>query len=221
MTLTAWRAISSNTGSLYFVAAFFAIATQAVWSATHLTLERLSAAVAVYRHSASSRSPCQLSRRRRSQPLTPAWGGGVVLILGLCLLFFLSLGPVAPAALWALALLLAITNAALFIESAAGRLPALSQVGSLFSWVVMASWWCSAAGSVGVLQSLLVVVLLTLVTLAGHSWSVRAAAGDDDGARHSRAARIWASSGICSCCCWPSTERGRCRRGRSSLRSRS
>ena len=66
-----------------------------------------------------------------SRPLQPAWGGGVVLLLGLSLLFFLSLGSVAPAALWALALLLAIINAALFVESAAGRLPAVSQVGSV------------------------------------------------------------------------------------------
>ncbi len=143
-----------------------------------------------------------------------------MLILGLGLLFFLSLGPVAPAALWALALLLAITNAALFIESAAGRLPALSQVGSLFSWVVMASWWLSAAGSVGVLQSLLVVVGLTLVTLAGHSWSVRARGEASSEALAVRARRCTsASSGTCSCCCSPPTARGRCRRGRSSRRS--
>jgi hypothetical protein len=105
-------------------------------------------------------------------------------------LFFLSLGPVAPAALWALALLLAITNAALFIESAAGRLPLLSQVGSLFSWVVMLSWWASAAGSVGVLQSLLVVVLLTLVTLAGHSWSVHTAQEEASAASFARGAYL-------------------------------
>ena len=110
--------------------------------------------------------------RRASRPLQPAWGGGAVLLLGLGLLFFLSLGPVAPAALWALALLLAITNAALFVESAAGRLPIISQVGSIFSWIVLMTWWARAAGSVGVLPSLLVAVGLTLVTLAGHTWSV-------------------------------------------------
>jgi hypothetical protein len=116
--------------------------------------------------------------RRAGRALEPAWGSGAVLLLGLCLLFFLSAGPVAPGALWALALLLAITNASLFVESAAGRLPTVSHVGSLISWVVLMTWWARAAGTVGVLPSLLVVVGLTLVTLAGHTWSLRATAVD-------------------------------------------
>ena len=86
----------------------------------------------------------------------------------------------APAALWALALLLAIMNAALFVESAAGRLPIVSQVGSVLSWIVLMIWWERAAGSVGVLPSLIVVVGLTLVTLAGHSWSVRSVEADGE-----------------------------------------
>ena len=39
---------TAQRGSLYFIAAFFAIATQAVWSAEHLTLERLGTAVIIY-----------------------------------------------------------------------------------------------------------------------------------------------------------------------------
>ena len=178
VVLTAWRAVASGSGSLYYIAAFFAIATQAVWSAMHLTLERLDTAVAIYVAFGLVSLGVPVVARRMSRPLQPAWGGGVVLLLGLSLLFFLSLGPVAPAALWALALLLAITNAALFIESAAGRLPAVSQVGSLLSWLLMMTWWAQAAGSVGVMPSLMVVVGLTLVTLAGHAWSVRSVGGD-------------------------------------------
>ena len=173
VVLIAWRAVASGSGSLYYIAAFFAIATQAVWSAVHLTLERLDTAVAIYVAFGLVSLGVPVVARRMSRPLQPAWGGGVVLLLGLSLLFFLSLGSVAPAALWALALLLAITNAALFIESAAGRLPTVSQVGSVLSWLLMMTWWSQAAGSVGVLPSLMVVVGLTLVTLAGHAWSVR------------------------------------------------
>ena len=182
VVLIAWRAVASGSGSLYYIAAFFAIATQAVWSAVHLTLERLGTAVAVYVAFGLVSLGVPVVARRMSRPLQPAWGGGVVLLLGLSLLFFLSLGSVAPAALWALALLLAITNAALFIESAAGRLPIVSQVGSVLSWLLMMTWWSQAAGSVGVLPSLMVVVGLTLVTLAGHAWSVRHVDGDGDGA---------------------------------------
>ena len=174
----AWRAATANVGSLYYIAAFFAIATQAVWSAQHLTNERLGTAVLIYTAFGLVSLGVPVAARRAGRALEPAWGGGAVLLLGLCLLFFLSLGSVAPAALWALALLLAIANAALFVESAAGRLPLVSQIGSVFSWLVLMSWWARAAGSVGVLPSLLVVVGLTLVTLAGHSWSVRSSGAE-------------------------------------------
>ena len=174
----AWRAATASVGPLYYIAAFFAIATQAVWSAQHLTNERLGTAVLIYTAFGLVSLGVPVAARRAGRALEPAWGGGAVLLLGLCLLFFLSLGSVAPAALWALALLLAIANAALFVESAAGRLPLVSQIGSVFSWLVLMSWWARAAGSVGVLPSLLVVVGLTLVTLAGHSWSVRSSGAE-------------------------------------------
>jgi uncharacterized membrane protein len=180
IVVIAWRAAASGTGALYFIAAFFAIVTQGVWSAIYLTPGRLDRAIALYTAFGVVALAVPIVARRARCPLEPAWGGGAVLLCGLCLLFFLSLGPVAPAALWALALLLAITNAALFIESAAGRLPAIAQVGSLLSWVLMMTWWSAAAGAVGVLPSLLVVVGLTLVTLAGHCWTVRVAAGDGE-----------------------------------------
>jgi len=86
---------------------------------------------------------------------------------------FLSAGSIAPAALWALALLLAILNAGMFVESASSRIPAVSYAGSLVSWFVLAAWWFRTAGAVGVLPSLAVVTGLTLITLAGHAWTHR------------------------------------------------
>ena len=70
-----------------------------------------------------------------------------------------------------IALLLAILNAGLFIESAAVRMPALSQVGSVLSWAILALWWYRTAGVVGVLPGLAVVTGLTLITLGGHTWA--------------------------------------------------
>jgi len=95
---------------------------------------------------------------------------GAVLIASLALLWFLTTGPVAAPALWGLALLLAVLNAAIFIESAATGLSMLSLTGSAVSWVVLLFWWMRAAGSVGVMPSLLVVVGLTLIMLTGHAW---------------------------------------------------
>ena len=194
----AGRAIMSNHGSLYHVAAFFAIAAQASWSAAHLTLERLGTAVAIYTVFGLVTLGVPIVARRLQRPLQPAWGSGGVVLASLLLLLFIAAGDVAPAALWALALLLAILNAALFVENArsvreppirreavldAGAvrdiravheppLPLVSQVGSVLSWIVLATWWERAAGSVGVLPSLTVLTGLALVTLAGHAWSV-------------------------------------------------
>ena len=178
----AWRAIASRDGALHYIASFFAIATQAVWSANHLTLERLGTAVSIYTIFGVISLAVPIVARRRSRPLQPAWGSGVVQLASLGLLWFLAAGGVAPAALWALALLLAIVNAGLFVESAEGRLPIVSQIGSVLSWVLLMIWWRQAAGAVGVLPSLTVVVGLSLITLAGHAWSVgrqRTATGGD------------------------------------------
>ena len=87
------------------------------------------------------------------------------------MLLFLAAGPRAAAGLWGLAFLLAILNAGLFIESAAGRLPLLSVVGSALSWLVLGVWWGNAAAVVGLLPSLIVLVGLTLVMLGGHAWA--------------------------------------------------
>jgi uncharacterized membrane protein len=167
----AWRAIAGRQGGLYFVAAFFALAAEATWSALHLTTESLHTAVGLYGAFGLFAIGVPIIARRLGRPLEPAYGGGTVLISGLAMLLFLAAGSVAPAAIWGLALLLAILNAALFVESASGRMPAIAIVGGLLSWIVLAIWWWQAAAIVGPLPALLVVVILALVMLAGHAWA--------------------------------------------------
>jgi uncharacterized membrane protein len=181
--LIAARAIYAARGSLYFVAAFFAVAAQAVWSATHLTIERLGTAVGIYTLFGLLALAVPIAARRLERPLEPRWGGGAVLLVSLTLLMFIAAGDVAPAALWALALLLSILNAALFIESGAGALPLVSQAGSVLSWLVLLMWWGRAAASVGVIPSLTVLTGLTLITLAGHAWTVKSAQRLEAGTR--------------------------------------
>ena len=88
-------------------------------------------------------------------------------------------------------LLLAILEAGVFIESAAGDLPMLSAVGALLSWLVLGVWWNRAAAVVGLLPSLLAVIGLTLIMLVGHAWAhaqirrrIGEAATATDGFRH-------------------------------------
>ena len=109
----------------------------------------------------------------------------------------------APEAVWALALLLAILNAGLFIEGAASALPLVSLVGSTLSWIVLAVWWWHAAGSVGVLPSLMVLTGMTLLTLGGYAWARRQATGRRTSAGTAAGfatASISASSDTSFCC---------------------
>jgi len=166
----AYRAIADRRGALHFVAAFFTIAAQAIWSSAHLDVDRLGTAVAIYGTFGLLATVIPVLARAIGRPLEPRAGNGLVLIASLGLLLFLSLGTISPAALWALALLLAILNAGLFIESGSGGLPLVSVAGSLVSWIVLASWWMRAGAAVGVIASLAVLTGLTLVTFAGHAW---------------------------------------------------
>jgi uncharacterized membrane protein len=170
VVVIAWRAIADRRGDLYFIAAFFMVAAQGIWSSTHLDIDRLGTAVAVYGAFGLLSTMVPLVARSIGRPLEPRTGGGLVLIASLALLLFLSLGNVSAAALWALALLLAILNAGLFIESGFAGLPFVSVAGSLLSWIVLASWWARAGAAVGVVPSLTVLIGLTLVTFAGHAW---------------------------------------------------
>ena len=194
VVLIVWRTFAGATGLPYFVAAFFALATEAAWSAKYLTPETLPQGLATYAAFAALYLGVPQLARRRGRPLQPEAGGGVVLILSLALLLYLANGSLASTGLWGLAFLLAILNAALFIESAAASLPMLALVGSLLSWLVLLSWWSEAAATVGLLSSLLVVVGLALVMVGGHMWALRHAprpADEAEGAREAFGQGLW------------------------------
>ena len=110
--------------------------------------------------------------RRRGAPLGRG-GPGIVLLAALLCCSISPPRASRTAGLWGMALLLAILNAALFIESASGRPAAGPRPERSLSWVVLFVWWRSAAAAVGMLPSLLVVVVLTLVMVGGHVWALR------------------------------------------------
>jgi uncharacterized membrane protein len=182
LALFAWRALAAPDSLLFFLPAFFALVAEASWSATHLTAERLMPAVILYGIFGVFYLGVPVIARRMREPLDPPWGTGAVLLASLVMLLFLAAGPRTEAALWGMAFLLALLNAGVFVESAAGALPALSIAGSLLSWLVLGVWWANAAGSVGVMPSLIVLVGLTLVMLAGHAWAHHATMRDGSGA---------------------------------------
>jgi uncharacterized membrane protein len=171
LALLAWRALAIPNASIFYISAFFALAAEAAWSATHLVTEQLGTAVMLYAIFGVFYLGVPIVARRMGRPLEPRWGAGAVVLGSLVMLLFLAAGPRAAAGLWGMAFLLALLNAGLFVESAAGRLPALSAAGSLLSWLVLAVWWGNAAAAVGIMPSLIVLVGLTLVMLGGHAWA--------------------------------------------------
>ena len=173
--LIAWRAIRANRGGLYYTAAFFAVAAQATWSATHLSPERLGTAVAIYTVFGLVSLAVPMIARRVGKPLQPAWGSGAVLLASLALLLFLSAGSIAPQALWALALLLAILNARSSLKAPPEPFRSSHRRAACCHGSFLRTWWIGAAASVGVIPSLAVLTGLSLVTLAGHAWSTRLA----------------------------------------------
>jgi len=171
LAVIAWRAFANDDAGLYLVAAFFAVGAEAAWSTAHLVPTRVGTAIVLYSLFALFYLGVPLVWRRRGREMRPRWASGVLLNASLLLLLFVAGGNAAPTATWGLALLLAIVNAGLFIESAAGAMPMLSAAGAVLSWLVLAVWWDRAAEAVGALPSLLTLTGLTLVMLAGHAWA--------------------------------------------------
>jgi hypothetical protein len=177
-------AIARGEGAVHFLAAFFALFAEAVWSVKHLGERNLLAGLAVYGAFGLFYVGVPALARRRGRPLQPQGAGGVLMLAGIALLFLLTASAVANVALWGLALLLALLNVGLFLEASAAKLPVLSIAGAALSWLVLGAWWVTASVTVLVLPALMVVGAFALLTLGGSVWARRAAGGDattDDG----------------------------------------
>jgi uncharacterized membrane protein len=164
-------ALVYESGWIHFGAAFFAIAAEAVWSGRHLTPERLLPGLTLYAVFGLFYLGVPMMARRMGRDLQPQGASSIVLLAGLALLGFLSLGPVAPSAVWGLALLLVLLNAGLFLESREDGQPAFNRFGIFLSWVLIAFWWATVPLDARIVPALLLVALFSVVTLAGGSWT--------------------------------------------------
>jgi hypothetical protein len=176
LALCAAYAVVREEGGVFFVGAFFALLAEAVWSAKHLTPERLLPGLALYGVFSLFYLGVPLAARRFGRSLKPGGLSVVLLFAALGLLLFLAAGPVAASALWGLALLLAVLNVGLFAEGAAGRFPVATLLGVLLSWGVLAVWWMTVPLGPLLVPALLVVLGFALVVVGGSAW-VRAKTG--------------------------------------------
>jgi uncharacterized membrane protein len=164
-------AIVRREGGVYFAGAFLALAAEAVWSSRYLTPERLLPALAIYGVFSLFYLGVPLAARRLGRALRPEGSVPALLLASLALLLFLAAGPAAQAALWGLALLLAVLNAGLFVEGSAARFPKLTIVGTVVSWLVIATWWATATVATLLVPALVVVAGFTMLTLGGSLWA--------------------------------------------------
>lgn len=162
-------------GAVHFLAAFFALAAEAIWSAKHLDADRLLPALTLYGVFALFYLGVPMAARRLGKTLRPSGSGAILLFVSLGLLFFLAAGPVAAAALWGLALLLAILNLGLLFEASSGHHPILALLGMILSWIVIAVWWASATLTALLVPGLVVVAGFAVLVLGGNLWAKRQA----------------------------------------------
>jgi uncharacterized membrane protein len=175
MALVAAYAIAREEGAVHFLAAFFAVAAEAVWSSRHLTPDRLLPALAIYAIFGMFYLGAPIVAAQYGKRLRPEGSGAVVLFVSLGLLFFLAAGPVASAALWGIAILLAILNFGLLVEAMSGRHPLLLVAGLALSWIVIAVWWSAVSLAALLVPGLIAVAAFTLMILGGNIWAARRA----------------------------------------------
>jgi Predicted membrane protein (DUF2339) len=176
-------AIVRREGIVHFLAAFFAVTAEAVWSAKYLTPPRLLPALAIYGIFALFFIGVPVLARRRGTPLTPQSAGSALALVSIALLFFLAGGAVAQAAMWGIAVLLAILTVGLFAEATASRLPIFAIAGTVLAWLVLAVWWITATVSVALIPALTIVGGYSLLTMGGSVWAARQATEANDESR--------------------------------------
>ena len=178
----AWYAIAKRQGAVHFVAAFFVVAAEAIWSSKYLTPERLVPALVVYVVFGLFFIGAPVLARRRDKPLEPRGAGAALALASIGLLFYLAGGAVAQAALWGIALLLGVLTIGLFTEASASRSPVLAIAGTMLAWLVLAVWWMTATVSIALIPALSIVGGYALLTMAGSFWSAhrQAASGTDE-----------------------------------------
>jgi hypothetical protein len=174
-------AIVARIGAVHYVAAFFALAAEAVWSSRHLDAAHLYSGLALYGAFGLFYVGAPLAARRWKRPFQPAGAAGALTLASLALLLFLASGPAAGSALWGMALLIAVLNVGLFLESSSDGMPLLSVAGSALSWLVLATWWHTANAS-AIVPALVVMAGFAVLTMGGSAWG-RHRAGEGNVAR--------------------------------------
>ncbi len=170
---TAAIALWRQRGIVYYMAAFFTIVAETVWSAKYLNRDRLLQALAIYGIFALFFLGVPLLARRLHRRLGPSGALALLLLVSLAVLFFLTGDAIADTALWGLAILLAILNLGALIESRESSHPLLAAMAMILSWIIIAVWWGNATITDTLVPALMVVGAFSILVVAGNVWAAR------------------------------------------------
>jgi uncharacterized membrane protein len=176
LAAVAYVALRHAQGWLYFVASFFVIVAEGIWSASYLTEERLYAALLLYGAFGLLFLGVPALARRFDRTLAPRAGSAITAIVSLGMLLFLTIDSVAGAALWGLALLLAILLVGTIVEAKVERRPIVAAIAVVLTWIVLASWWEGIDLTRALIPALFTVAAFGIIALLGTVWASR---GDD------------------------------------------
>jgi len=171
LALAAAYAIRYEEGLVYFVAAFFAIIAEALWSVKHLTEERLYAGLAIYGVFGLLFLGVPALARRFNRALRPENGVGVTVVVSVAMLLFLTTDSVAPGALWGLALLLAVLLIGAMTQASFTRRPLLAAIAVVLAWIVLASWWEAASLEAALIPALFVIAVFGVLVVLSTAWA--------------------------------------------------
>ncbi len=163
-------AIFTENGPVYFVGAFFAVISEAVWSYKHLERGSLTNALAIYGLFSLFYLGVPVLARRMKKLLKPESGAAGIMLCSLGLVLFLARGPVAQSALWGIAFLLLLINVGLLMEGSGSRVPALVILGTILSWLILVTLWSNVSLADILVPALAVVAGFSLLAMAGNIW---------------------------------------------------
>jgi hypothetical protein len=184
LAATAFVAVRHAQGPLYFVASFFVIVGEAIWSGRHLTPERLYSALLLYAAFGLLFLGVPAIARRFGRELTPRAGSALTTILSMAMLLFLTIDDVAGLALWGLTALLAVLLIGTIVESKFGRRPVVTVLSVILTWVVLASWWEGIDLGRALIPALFTIAAFGVIALLGTVWASRDAGEEFGHASH-------------------------------------
>jgi uncharacterized membrane protein len=162
-------------GVAYAIAAFLAIVSEGVWSASNVTQANLTTALLIYAGFALFFIGVPVLARRLRRDIVSQRTMLLLVIGSIGVLFFLATGTIAPHALWALAILLVIINAGAISEARTTENSVLAISAIIVSWIVITTWCASAMVASNVVTALAVIGGFALLVIGGGVWMSRGA----------------------------------------------